>query len=65
MTWATSPTTARHRPRATRSHRYYFVVHAVDADALGVDASASPAVVSFMLAFHTLARAMLVPTFQH
>jgi Raf kinase inhibitor-like YbhB/YbcL family protein len=52
-------------PAGDQVHRYYFVVHAVDTDALGVDASASPAVVSFNLAFHTLARAILVPTFQH
>ncbi len=46
-------------------HRYFFVVHAVDVPALGVDASASPAVVSFNLVFHTLARAVLVGTFAH
>jgi Raf kinase inhibitor-like YbhB/YbcL family protein len=52
-------------PPGDQVHRYYFVVHAVDVEALGIDASASPAVVSFMLAFHTLARAQLVPTFSH
>jgi len=46
-------------------HRYYFVVHAVDVDALPVDGSASPAVVSFNLAFHTLARAVLHGTYAH
>jgi hypothetical protein len=49
-------------------HRYYFVVHAVDVESLrdagGFDDSASAAVVSFNLAFHTLARAQIVPTFQ-
>jgi Raf kinase inhibitor-like YbhB/YbcL family protein len=44
-------------PDADRPHRYYFVVHAVDVDALGVDDEASAAVVSFNLIFHTLARA--------
>jgi Raf kinase inhibitor-like YbhB/YbcL family protein len=44
-------------------HRYFFVVHAIDVDALDVDASASPAVVSFNLVFHTLARAQIVPTY--
>ena len=34
------------------------------ADRLDVDASATPAVVGFNLAFHTLARAIIVPTFQ-
>jgi Raf kinase inhibitor-like YbhB/YbcL family protein len=52
-------------PPGDQIHRYYFVVHAVDTEALGVDASASAAFVSFILAFHTLARAILVPTFQH
>ncbi len=52
-------------PQGDRPHRYYFVVHAVDVPTLGVDADASPAVVSFNLAFHTLARAILTPTYQH
>jgi Raf kinase inhibitor-like YbhB/YbcL family protein len=51
-------------PDGDRPHRYYFVVHAVDVDTLGVDDDASAAVVSFNLAFHTLARAQLVATFQ-
>jgi phosphatidylethanolamine-binding protein (PEBP) family uncharacterized protein len=40
-------------------------VHAVDVEALPVDGSASPAVLSFNLAFHTLARAVLHGTFAH
>jgi len=44
-------------------HRYYFVVHAVDVPSLGVSADASPAVVSFNLAFHTLARAIITPVY--
>lgn len=51
-------------PDGDRPHRYYFVVHAVDVDTLGVDDETSAAMVSFNLAFHTLARAQLVPTFQ-
>ena len=51
-------------PDGDRPHRYYFVVHAVDVDTLGLDDEASAAVVSFNLVFHTLARAQLVPTFQ-
>ena len=52
-------------PQGDQTHRYYFVVHAVDVDSLGVDRDTSPAVVSFMLAFHTLARAIIVPTYAH
>lgn len=51
-------------PPGDRPHRYYFVVHAVDEEALPVDDSATPAVVGFNLAFHTLARAIIVPTYQ-
>ncbi len=50
-------------PQGDVPHRYYFVVHAVDVPALGVDASTSPAAVSFNLIFHTLARAIIVGTF--
>ncbi len=46
-------------------HRYYFVVHAVDVDELPVDANASPAVLSFNLAFHTLGRAIVHGTYAH
>ncbi|QFZ22702.1 YbhB/YbcL family Raf kinase inhibitor-like protein [Saccharothrix syringae] len=52
-------------PPGDQVHRYYFVVHAVDVEKLDVDGDASPAVVSFNLAFHTLARAVLVPTYAH
>jgi Raf kinase inhibitor-like YbhB/YbcL family protein len=51
-------------PPGDRPHRYYFVVHAVDSEKLGVDSDASPAVVSFNLAFHTLARAIITPVYQ-
>ena len=52
-------------PEGDHVHRYYFVVHAVGEDKLGVDESASPAVVSFNLVFKTLARAQVVGTYQH
>ena len=45
-------------------HRYVFAVHALDVDKLGPDASASPAFVGFNLGFHTLARAVTVPTYE-
>ncbi|MGY4766606.1 YbhB/YbcL family Raf kinase inhibitor-like protein [Kribbella sp. CWNU-51] len=51
-------------PPNDQVHRYYFVVHAIDVEALDVDSDATPAVVSFNLAFHTLARAILTPTYQ-
>ncbi|GAA3006093.1 YbhB/YbcL family Raf kinase inhibitor-like protein [Actinokineospora diospyrosa] len=52
-------------PQGDQVHRYYFVVHAVDVEELDVDQDSSPAVVSFNLAFHTLARAVIAPTFAH
>lgn len=52
-------------PEGDQVHRYYFVVHAVGEETLGVDASASPAVVSFNLAFKTLGRAIVHGTYQH
>lgn len=51
-------------PAGDHVHRYFFVVHAVGAESLGVDASASPAVVSFNLAFKTLGRAILHGTYR-
>jgi Raf kinase inhibitor-like YbhB/YbcL family protein len=50
-------------PAGHGAHRYFFVVHAVDVDTLGIDAATTPTVLGFNLFFHTLARAYLVPTF--
>lgn len=47
-------------PAGDAPHRYYYVVHAVGEDTLGVEADASPAVASFQLAFKALGRALLV-----
>ncbi len=52
-------------PAGDQVHRYYFVVHAVGEESLGVDASASPAVDGFNLAFKTLGRAIVHGTHQH
>lgn len=52
-------------PQGDQVHRYFFVVHAVGEDSLGVDSDASPAVVSFNLAFKTLGRAIIHGTYQH
>ncbi len=52
-------------PEGDQVHRYFFVVHAVGEDSLGVDSDATPAVVSFNLAFKTLGRAIVHGTYQH
>ena len=44
-------------------HRYVFTVHAVDVEKLDVTPDVSPAVVSFNLTFHDLARAVIRPTY--
>ena len=51
-------------PENDQPHRYYFVVHAVKEETLGVDSDASAAVVSFNLAFKTAGRAILHGTYQ-
>ena len=51
-------------PEGDRPHRYYFVVHAVDVDALDLNQNSSAAYASFNLVFHTLARAIITPTYQ-
>ncbi|MDN5744356.1 MAG: YbhB/YbcL family Raf kinase inhibitor-like protein [Nocardioidaceae bacterium] len=52
-------------PEGDQVHRYYFVVHAVQEESLGVDSDASPAVVSFNLAFKTAGRAIMHGTYRH
>jgi hypothetical protein len=52
-------------PEGDQVHRYYFVVHAVQEESLGVDSDATPAVVSFNLAFQSIGRAILQGTYQH
>jgi Raf kinase inhibitor-like YbhB/YbcL family protein len=52
-------------PPGDQVHRYFFVVHAVTEESLGVDSDASPAVVSFNLVFKTAGRAIIHGTYQH
>ncbi|SCF46937.1 YbhB/YbcL family Raf kinase inhibitor-like protein [Micromonospora mirobrigensis] len=51
-------------PPGDRPHRYVFAVHALDVERLDVGPQASPAFVGFNLAFHTLARAVIRPSYQ-
>ena len=51
-------------PAGHGPHRYYVTVHAVDVERLEVPADASPAFLGFNLFSHTLARAVLVGTYE-
>jgi hypothetical protein len=46
-------------PKGDKPHPYHFQLFAVDLDKLGADANASPALVGFLLHYHTLAKATL------
>jgi Raf kinase inhibitor-like YbhB/YbcL family protein len=48
-------------PPGSGTHRYFFVVHALDLESLGVPAEARPAIQGFTMYQHTLARATIVP----
>jgi Raf kinase inhibitor-like YbhB/YbcL family protein len=50
-------------PEGHGEHRYYFTVHAVDVESLGIPEDASPAFLGFNLFTHTLARATIVGVF--
>ncbi|NLW99351.1 MAG: YbhB/YbcL family Raf kinase inhibitor-like protein [Actinomycetales bacterium] len=52
-------------PQGDHPHRYFFVVHAVSEETLGIGPDASNAVLSFNLAFKTLGRAIIHGTYQH
>lgn len=45
-------------------HRYFIVVHAVDVDSLDIPADSTPAYLGFNLFEHTLARAVIAPTYE-
>ena len=51
-------------PEGDEPHRYYFVVHALDVEKLDVPKDASAAFICFNLAYHTLGRAIITPTYQ-
>jgi hypothetical protein len=51
-------------PAGDRPHRYVFAVHAIDVERLDLNQDHTPAVVGFNLAFHTLARATIRPTYR-
>jgi len=50
-------------PQGDRPHRYLFAVHALDTDDLGLDGSVSPAVATFTIGGHLLARGVLTATY--
>jgi Raf kinase inhibitor-like YbhB/YbcL family protein len=52
-------------PKGDHTHRYMFVVHALDTAELGPGPDARPVHVGFHLAFHTLARARLTVDWSH
>jgi Raf kinase inhibitor-like YbhB/YbcL family protein len=45
-------------------HRYVFAVHAVGVETLAIGADVTPAMLGFHLFSHTLARAVIVPTYE-
>jgi Raf kinase inhibitor-like YbhB/YbcL family protein len=51
-------------PPGDQVHRYFFVVHALDVPSLGLDRDTLPGKASTAAVFHTLARAVLVGTYQ-
>jgi Raf kinase inhibitor-like YbhB/YbcL family protein len=51
-------------PEGDQVHRYYFVVHALDTDSLGLGPDATPTYVAFNTLFHTLGRAIVQGTYQ-
>ena len=51
-------------PAGHGAHHYYVVVHALDVDKLELPGNASPAYLGFNLFMHSLARAIIVGTYE-
>jgi Raf kinase inhibitor-like YbhB/YbcL family protein len=49
-------------PAGHGTHRYFFVVHALDVESIGVPADATPAMLGFAMSSHALGRAVLTAT---
>lgn len=49
-------------PAGHGPHRYFVVVYALDVESVGVPADATPALLGFTMAGHTLGRAVLIAT---
>jgi len=50
-------------PQGDMPHRYFFAVHALDTDDLGIDGSVTATVAAFNIGMHTLARGVITPTY--
>jgi Raf kinase inhibitor-like YbhB/YbcL family protein len=51
-------------PQGHGKHRYFIGVHALDVPSLGIDATATPAYLGFTMSGHTLARAVIAPSYE-
>ena len=51
-------------PAGHGNHHYYIAVHAVDVESLGLPEGASPAYLGFNLFMHSVARAVIVGTYE-
>lgn len=49
-------------PEGAGTHRYFFVVDALDIETLDISADSTPAILGFNRHFHSLARGVLVGT---
>ena len=51
-------------PQGDPDHRYFFVIHAIDVTSLGITSDVPPAMASFNITAHTIARAEIVGTYR-